>query len=248
MSKPDLYEQYEDALFALLMEEVAETEGEALIDTCHELGRPNASDDASDFSAGRDTITGEFNRQAFAKAKKCTASAMKTVSYITSFALMITAAFYGMSPNFRTGVQTLFSPTTDFFEAADYLGMTASDFGIVKPDSYTVENHDVQETEAGESVETVTYADSKSGQDVTVKVYSGTGASAEEVPPVPEIDPTSSQMVYEQAYINDTSLNKFSSTPYNYNSPQGYESTNSPEVAIVWDLSSDMSLVPQVHG
>lgn len=230
------------------MEEVAEAEGEALIDTCHELGRPNASEDANDFLTGREAITGEFNRLAFVKAKKCTASAMKAVSYITSFALMLTAAFYGMSTDFRTGVQTLFSPTTDFFEAADYLGMTASDFGIVKPASYTVENHDVQETETGESVETVTYEDSKSGQDVTVKVYSGTGPSTEAVPPVPVIEPTSSHSEYEQAYIMDSTPDKFSNSPYNYYSPQGYESTNSSETAGIRNLVDDANLGPSIHG
>lgn len=242
MSKPDLYEQYEDALFALLMEEVAEAEGEALIDTCHELGRPNASDDANDFSTGRDTITSEFNRQAFVKAKKCTASAMKTVSYITSFALMITAAFYGMSPNFRMGVQTLFSPTTDFFEAADYLGMTASDFGIVKPNSYTVENHDVQETESGESVETVTYEDSQSGQDVTVKVYSGTGTSSA------VDDSMSSQSGYVQSDNVDSSPNEFSNESNNYYTTQSDDSSNSSGVAGIIHLANDVNLGPTIHG
>ena len=242
MSKPDLYEQYEDALFALLMEEVAEAEGEALIDTCHELGRPNASEDANDFSTGREAITGEFNRLAFVKAKKCTASAMKAVSYITSFALILTAAFYGMSPDFRTGVQTLFSPTTDFFEAADYLGMTASDFGIVKPASYTVENHDVQETEAGESVETVTYEDSKNGQDVTVKVYSGTGTSS-------TVDNgMSSQSGNGLSGNSDTPSNESVNNSDSSYTTQSDNTSNSAGVAGITHLSNDVNFVPAIHG
>ena len=195
MSKPDLYENYEDALFALLMEEVSETEGETLINTCHELGRPNSIDDADDFALGRDAISGEFNHLAFIKAKKCTSAAMKTVSYITSMALVLTAAFYGISPDFRTGVQTLFSPTAALFDAADYLGMTASDFGIVKPNDYTVESHDVQEAEDGSSVEIVTYEDSSSGQDVTVRVYNGVDASSDSSPAIGEKEEPASNII-----------------------------------------------------
>lgn len=100
-----LAEQYEDALFALLMDEVAVAEGARLQELNERLKKdpesavPNELEDKC-----LQTINKEFRRQHFAEVKRSSARVLKIIAAVALIAVLLFTTAFAASPSFRTKV------------------------------------------------------------------------------------------------------------------------------------------------
>lgn len=113
--KEQLYERYEDALFALLMDEVARSEGEK---AAEESARLNADPSAAvpeevDRRSLR-TIRRRFARQKARSAGRITARAFGRVAMVAGVAVMLFTAAFAASDTVRVNTLNLLIETFDY--------------------------------------------------------------------------------------------------------------------------------------
>lgn len=103
--REQLQERYEDALFALLMEDVIEEEGEALLRECERLNAdPNAEIPEELDRKCRKLIRDSFRREKVRSAGRFTAKAMKKAAAAAVIAALLMGIAYAAVPEFRVGV------------------------------------------------------------------------------------------------------------------------------------------------
>ena len=160
-NREQLFENYEDALFALLMDDLAEVEGERLLELNEEL---KADPDAAVPIDVQQRCIAVINRE-FAK-KKRTASRQraKKVLKILPWAVVIAMALMAVAmaafPSFRAGVLNILrikaiDNTTWSFNSSSNPAKNGLSFSVVLPDEF-----EVREISVTPDVETADYQSS----------------------------------------------------------------------------------------
>lgn len=126
-----LLENYEDAYFALLMEEVAQQEGERMEKLNHELqADPNAAVPAELDRRCLKTIDRCFAKQRYQSAWRTTGRILNRVAVAAAVMMLMFTTAFAASPTFRTSTLNLIIQTFDdhtslsFAEPADTLQYT----------------------------------------------------------------------------------------------------------------------------
>lgn len=104
-NREQLYENYEDALFAILMDDLAETEGERLLELNQQL---QDDPDAAIPDEVRQRCIAVINRE-FAKKKRAASvqrakKVLKILPWAVVIAMALMAVAFAAFPSFRTGV------------------------------------------------------------------------------------------------------------------------------------------------
>ena len=101
-----LVERYEDALFALMMEDAAETEGEKLQELNEQLKRDPTAEIPKELDERCiRTIRTEFRKKNFRSARRGAVRVFRVVSAATLIMMLLFTTAFAASPSFRT--QTL---------------------------------------------------------------------------------------------------------------------------------------------
>ena len=110
----ELREQYEDALFTLLMEEVAVAEGEEFLRESEALrGDPEAAVPEEVIKRCRRTINRCFSRQRRRSLARQFRRVFQKASVVALLGVLLFSAVYAISPEFRVGVLNLVVETLD---------------------------------------------------------------------------------------------------------------------------------------
>ena len=110
----ELREQYEDALFTLLMEEVAVAEGEEFLRESEALrGDPEAAVPEEVIKRCRRTINRCFSRQRRRSLARQFRWVFQKASVVALLGVLLFSAVYAISPEFRVGVLNLVVETLD---------------------------------------------------------------------------------------------------------------------------------------
>lgn len=110
----ELREQYEDALFTLLMEEVAVAEGEEFLRESEALrGDPEAAVPEEVIRRCRRTINRCFSRQRRRSLARQFRWVFQKASVVALLGVLLFSAVYAISPEFRVGVLNLVVETLD---------------------------------------------------------------------------------------------------------------------------------------
>ena len=110
----ELREQYEDALFTLLMEEVAVAEGEEFLRESEALrGDPEAAVPEEVIRRCRRTINRCFSRQRRRSLARQFPWVFQKASVVALLGVLLFSAVYAISPEFRVGVLNLVVETLD---------------------------------------------------------------------------------------------------------------------------------------
>ena len=126
----ELREQYEDALFTLLMEEVAVAEGEEFLRESEALrGDPEAAVPEEVIRRCRRTINRCFSRQRRRSLARQFRWVFQKASVVALLGVLLFSAVYAISPEFRVGVLNLVVETLD----------ESTDVSFVGPDDTTSE-------------------------------------------------------------------------------------------------------------
>ena len=178
-----LVERYEDALFALMMEDVAETEGEKL----QELNEQLKCDPAAEIPEELDercirTIRTEFGKKNFKSARRGAVRVFRVISAATLIMMLLFTTAFAASPSFRTQTLTALVEMFDDHSEIRFSGTTA----ISKNRSYSfdtegaieesamVQNNEAgvyqMKTEKGDKI-TVLWTDMEKGWIVKVTGY-----------------------------------------------------------------------------
>ena len=113
-----LVERYEDALFALMMEDVAETEGEKLQELNEQLKRNPAAEIPKELDERCiRTIRTEFGKKNFRSARRGAVRVFRVISAATLIMMLLFTTAFAASPSFRT--QTLTALVEMFDDHSD---------------------------------------------------------------------------------------------------------------------------------
>lgn len=113
--KEQLYERYEDALFALLMDEVAQSEGEKAAEECVRLNAdPSAAVPEETNKRSMRTIRRHFVRQQARTAGRFTARAFGRVAMVAGVVMMLFTVAFASSDSFRVNTLNLIIETFDY--------------------------------------------------------------------------------------------------------------------------------------
>ena len=103
-----LVERYEDALFALMMEDVAETEGEKLQELNEQLKRdPSAEIPRELDERCIRTIRTEFGKKNFISARRGAVRVFRVISAATLIMMLLFTTAFAASPSFRAQTLTV---------------------------------------------------------------------------------------------------------------------------------------------
>lgn len=99
-----LQEQYEDALFALLMDDVIEMEGKALLEECERLNAdPDAAVPEELDRKCRKLLRDSFRKEKFRSAGRLTVKVLKKAAVVAAIAALLMGIAYAAIPEFRVG-------------------------------------------------------------------------------------------------------------------------------------------------
>ena len=129
-----LVERYEDALFALMMEDVAETEGEKL----QELNEQLKCDPAAEIPEELDercirTIRTEFGKKNFKSARRGAVRVFRVISAATLIMMLLFTTAFAASPSFRTQTLTALVEMFDDHSEIRFSGTTNAVKSIIAP-------------------------------------------------------------------------------------------------------------------
>lgn len=109
-----LQERYEDALFALLMDDVIEMEGQALLEECERLNAdPNAAVPEELDRKCRKLIRDSFRKEKVRAAGRFTVKILKKAAVAAAIAVLLMGIAYAAIPEFRVGVLNLMLKLTE---------------------------------------------------------------------------------------------------------------------------------------
>ena len=201
------HDNYEDALFNLLMDEISLDQGDGYLSECDKL---NALEDFENeeelMKLGEKTISRELGRIQRQKVFAFTRKSLRTLSVAAVITLILCAAAYLTIPKFQSFVN---NNLNEFIQPTEVTGKVDSDFAIAgtgsttPPENYVEQNRSYDYTEDG-IIETVTYKDPESSKTYTVKTFREYPQESEEPWPYDSIvipPPTP----YRLPYNNDSS-------------------------------------------
>ena len=141
----ELREQYEDALFTLLMEEVAVAEGEEFLRESEALrGDPEAAVPEEVIKRCRRTINRCFSRQRRRSLARQFRWVFQKASVVALLGVLLFSAVYAISPEFRVGVLNLVVETLDESTDVSFMEDFSGEGNFLKidvgwvPQGYTV--------------------------------------------------------------------------------------------------------------
>lgn len=120
-----LVERYEDALFALMMEDVAETEGEKLQELNEQLKRDPAAEIPKELDERCiRTIRTEFGKKNFRSARRGAVRVFRVISAATLIMMLLFTTAFAASPSFRTQTLTALVEMFDDHSEIRFSGTT----------------------------------------------------------------------------------------------------------------------------
>ena len=120
-----LVERYEDALFALMMEDVAETEGEKLQELNEQLKRdPSAEIPRELDERCIRTIRTEFGKKNFISARRGAVRVFRVISAATLIMMLLFTTAFAASPSFRAQTLTVLVEMFDDHGEIRFNGIT----------------------------------------------------------------------------------------------------------------------------
>lgn len=147
-----LVERYEDALFALMMEDVAETEGEKLQELNEQLKRNPAAEIPKELDERCiRTIRTEFGKKNFRSAGRGAVRVFRVVSAATLIIMLLFTTVFAASPSFRAQTLTVLVEMFDDHGEIRFNGITNSaethEMSILwMPDGYQTEFEEFDES------------------------------------------------------------------------------------------------------
>ena len=147
-----LVERYEDALFALMMEDVAETEGEKLQELNEQLKRdPSAEIPRELDERCIRTIRTEFGKKNFISARRGAVRVFRVISAATLIMMLLFTTAFAASPSFRAQTLTVLVEMFDDHGEIRFNGITNSaethEMSILwMPDGYQTEFEEFDES------------------------------------------------------------------------------------------------------
>ncbi len=228
------HDNYEDALFALLMEEIVAEQGQEFMNECRELNELEEFENEEErHRRGRETIKRELGRISRQNATRVLLKSLRAVSIAAMLAVMIGAAAYLSIPQFKEDVKAIFAEEPAPTES------TVKDTGVPKAfidgieyENYVEKEHSYDYTADG-IIETIVYENPDTGDSFTVKIFTEYSTV---IVPTPSF---SMPPITEGNYIHGGY-----SSGYTYNGGMGYGkySGYDPNTgAIIWDYSSVIS-------
>lgn len=166
-----LYENYEDALFAILMDDFARVEGERLLELNEELkDDPNAAVPADVQQRCIDVINREFAKKKRTASRQRAKKMLKILPWAVVIAMALMAVAMAAFPSFRAGIYSIIKAKT-----AEYTSWQIAEQSNKVPDSI-IKNlsflvsppyeYYIEEAYSSESIESVDYRNSKDPEEV----------------------------------------------------------------------------------
>ena len=232
MTKQD---NYEDALFALLMEEVCAEQGQELLAECRELNELEEFDGEEErHRRGKETINRELGKLRRQKTARAFAKSFRALSVAAVLAIILSAAAYLSIPQFRDSVKGYFAepvPTESIVESTSK-PMAPGDIDY---ENYVEKEHSYEYTAEG-IIETIVYENPETGDCFTVKVFTEYSTDPIYTLPTPFFDiPTMTEGNYIHGGYG---------SGYTYNGGMGHENYSGYDPntgVIIWDYSSVIS-------
>lgn len=150
-NREQLYENYEDALFAILMDDLAETEGERLLELNQQLqDDPNAAIPDEVRQRCIAVINREFAKKKRAASVQRAKKALKILPWAVVIAMALMAVAFAAFPAFRAGVLNVLkinmsdNTTWRFYDSESGFEVsqnTSPSFRIQIPDGYIIEEY-----------------------------------------------------------------------------------------------------------
>lgn len=117
-NREQLYEKYEDALFALLMDDLAEVEGERLLELNEELkDDPDAAVPIEVQQRCIDVINREFAKKKRTASRQHAKKVLKILPWAVVIAMALMAVAMAAFPSFRAGVYNLIKTSTSEYSS-----------------------------------------------------------------------------------------------------------------------------------
>lgn len=165
-NREQLFENYEDALFALLMDDLAEVEGERLLELNEELKKdPDAAVPADVQQRCIDVINREFAKKKRTASRQRAKKVLKILPWAVVIAMALMAVAMAAFPSFRAGIFNIIqsnTPNHDTWSFSEEGSVGSTDiisslsFSVFVPENYTIEDISI-----GEINEYVLYRDSE---------------------------------------------------------------------------------------
>lgn len=172
------HENYEDALFTLLMDEICSDEGSELLEECCLLNELEEFENESErLKLGKETISRELSRIHRQKSAAAALKSLRLLSVAAMITLVLGMGAYFAVPQFHDYVRDFFideSVTKVEQSPGDYA--SGSNVDITAPEDYKEVSRSYEYADGG-IVEIITYEDPETGKTFTVKVFSSLPAS-----------------------------------------------------------------------
>ena len=146
-----LVERYEDALFALMMEDVAETEGEKLQELNEQLKRDPAAEIPKELDERCiRTIRTEFGKENFKSARRGAVRVFRVVSAATLIMMLLFTTAFAASPSFRTQMISALVETFDDHSEIRFDDVNSAETTKIRlewmPEGYQVDSEQLGES------------------------------------------------------------------------------------------------------
>ena len=230
------HDNYEDALFTLLMDEICSEQGQEFMAECRELNELEEFENEEErHRRGRETIKRELGKLHRQKSARVLIKSLRGLSVAAMLVIVLGAAAYLSIPQFRDGVKAFLdiepAPTDGTIESS---GNPAAGKDGATYENYVETDHTYEYTDDG-IIETITYENPETGDSFSVKIF-----TEYPTPTCIIIDPP---LITPPANPNDSSSYNYSGNPAGttYNGGMGYgrySGYNPSTGAIVWDYNS----------
>lgn len=176
-NREQLFEKYEDALFSLLMDDLAEVEGERLLELNEELKKdPDAAVPIDVQQRCIDVINREFAKKKRTASRQRAKKVLKILPWAVVIAMALMAVAMAAFPSFRAGIYSIIKFKTAEYsswqisEQSDKIPENVGDnlsFSIALPAEYNIE-----EVYSSDSFESADYKSSASlDSEFTITVF-----------------------------------------------------------------------------
>lgn len=213
------HDNYDDALFTLLMDEICSEQGQEFMVECRELNELEEFENEEErLRRGRETINRELGKLRRQRSARTLMKSLRGLSIAAMLVIVLGAAAYLSIPQFRDNVKDILDiepvPTEGTIESS---GNPAAGKDGTTYENYIETEHTYDYTEDG-IIETITYENPETGDSFSVKIFTEY--------PTPTYAIVDRPLITPPTYPNGGSGHNYSgtygSTTYTYNGGMGY--------------------------
>ncbi|MDO4816588.1 MAG: hypothetical protein Q4A83_08345 [Bacillota bacterium] len=213
------HDNYEDALFSLLMEDVCSEQGQEFIAECRELNELEEFENEEErLRRGRETISHELGKLRRQKSARVLMKSLRGLSIAAMLVIVLGAAAYLVIPQFRSSVNDyLIGDSPLPLGDIEGSGSTAVANNGGTYENYIEAEHTYDYTDDG-IIETITYENPETGDSFSVKIFTEYPAPTSTVIEPPVITPPT----YSGSSYGSNYSGTYNTPSYTYNGGMGY--------------------------